>query len=51
MYGACSRNHMGLAQFSNVLSIPVLKLPLYLHDFQSDIQFLRVEISPSCIAL
>jgi len=28
-----------------------LKLPLYLHDFRPEIQFGRVEISPSYIAL
>jgi len=28
-----------------------LKLRLYLHDFQSEIQFGQVEISPGCIAL
>jgi len=28
-----------------------LKLRLYLHDFQSEIQFDRVEISPRCNAL
>jgi len=32
--------------------IESLKLPLYLHDFLSEMQFIgQVEISPRCIAL